>query len=250
MGTALPPGHAEIDRGRRQPLYAQIKSLLVTELDGSALGERRIFSDSVLMRRFGVSRMTVRNAVAELVREGVVERIPGRGTFLRQRPAMAVHLDGLERFLQEWRLPHLHTKILAFRHVPTPSDVTARLQLAPKTRTLMIRRLREDENGAPIVLDVRHVAPWCEAGITRVDAERQSLFVTIAETSGIDAVRVVQRIWAEDANQQTADILQIEPGKAILRREVTFFSADERPLLTGESLYRSDRFTFEVTASR
>ncbi len=250
MGPALPPGPAEIDRGRRQPLYAQIKALLVDELNGSPLGERRIFSDSLLMRRFGVSRMTVRNAVAELVREGVVERIPGRGTFLRQRPALAVHLDGLERFLQEWRLPHLHTKILAFRQAPGPPDVTARLQLPPKTRTLTIRRLREDERGEPIVLDLRYVAPWCEAGITRVDAERQSLFLTIAETSGIDAIRVVQRIWAENAGAETAAVLHLEAGTAVLRREVTFFSADERPMLTGESLYRSDRFTFEVTASR
>jgi GntR family transcriptional regulator len=243
--------HDSIERDGPVPLYEQIKNRLVTELRAESGGERRVFSDSALMKRFGVSRMTVRNAVADLVRDGVVRRVPGRGTFLLPPEPVHVRLDGLERFVQEWEFPHPQTpvKVPVFKRVVPPKWVAERLQCKPKEQVLEAHRLREDD-GKPVILDIRYVGPQCMKGLTRDDVSRRSLFVTIAEKSGIPAIAVEQEIGAEGATAAVARRLLIPRGAVVLRREVTFLAQDQRPILTGVSYYRADRFTFQMRATR
>jgi GntR family transcriptional regulator len=240
-----------IERDGPVPLYEQIKNRLVSELRAESGNERRVFSDAVLMKRFGVSRMTVRNAVADLVREGVVRRIPGRGTFLLPPEPVHVRIGGLDRFVQEWEFPHPQTpvKVPVFRHVAPPKWVAERLHCEPGEKVLEAHRLREDE-GEPVILDIRYVGAPCMNGLTREDVSRRSLFVTIAEKSGIAAVAVEQEIGAEGASAAVAQQLHVAPGAIVLRREVTFLADDQRPLLTGVSYYRADRFTFQMRATR
>jgi GntR family transcriptional regulator len=243
-----------IDRTVPTPLYEQIKLRLLAELEAPGAdreGEQRLLSDAALMERFGVSRMTVRNAIAELVRRGLVKRVPGRGTFLVRQPRLALHLDGVERFMQDWNLPHLDpmAKILTFRRVAATPDVAARLQITQGSPVILVRRIRLAD-GEPSAYDVRYVAGWCSAGITRADARRQSLFATIARESGVEAVAVEQEVGAVNADAQVAQILHIPVGHALLSRKVTFFTTGERPILAGHSLYRSDRFTFQMRAAR
>ncbi|MGH7660557.1 MAG: GntR family transcriptional regulator [Vulcanimicrobiaceae bacterium] len=239
-----------IDRTVATPLYEQIKQRLLAELASSS-GEQLPLSDAALMERFGVSRMTARNAIAELVRRGVVKRVPGRGTFLVPAHRLALHLDGVERFMQDWHIPHLDptAKILTFRRMPAAPDVAARLQVAQGSTVILVRRVRHAD-GAPGAYDVRYVAGWCSDGITREDARRQSLFATIARESGIEAVAVEQEVGAVNADEQVAELLDVPRGYALLSRKVTFFTTGERPILTGHSLYRSDRFSFQMRAAR
>lgn len=240
-----------IDRSGPVPLYEQIKLRLLAELDALPEGAQRLLSDAALMERFGVSRMTARNAIAELVRRGVVQRVPGRGTFLVRQPRLALHLDGVERFMQDWNLPHLDplAKILTFRRIPAAPDVAARLQVAQGSPVILVRRIRLAD-GDPGAYDVRYVAGWCSTGITREDARKQSLFATIARESGVQAIAVEQEVGAVNAAGDVAEILGVQPGQALLSRKVTFFTTGERPILTGHSLYRSDRFSFQMRAAR
>lgn len=240
-----------IERDGPVPLYEQIKNRLVAELRAESGDERRVFSDAVLMKRFGVSRMTVRNAVADLVREGVVRRIPGRGTFLLPPEPVHVRIGGLDRFVQEWEFPHPQTpvKVPVFRKVAPPKWVAERLQCKPGELVLEAHRLREDD-GEPVILDIRYVGERCMKGLTRDDVSRRSLFVTIAEKSGIPAVAVEQEIGAEAASAAVARQLRIPRGSIVLRREVAFLAADQLPILVGFSYYRADRFTFQMRATR
>ena len=63
----------DIDRTGPVPLYEQIRMRLLADLESLPEGEQHLLSDAALMERFGVSRMTARNAIAELVRRGVVD---------------------------------------------------------------------------------------------------------------------------------------------------------------------------------
>ena len=240
-----------IDRSGPTPLYEQIRLRLLADLQSLPEGEQRLLSDAALMERFGVSRMTARNAIADLVRRGVVKRVPGRGTFLVRQPRLALHLDGVERFMQDWNLPHLDplAKILTFRRVKAEPDVAARLQIAHGSPVILVRRVRLAD-GEPSAYDVRYVAGWCSRGISREDARQRSLFATIARESGVEAVAVEQEVGAINADPDVAKILQVARGHALLSRKVTFFTAGDRPILTGHSLYRSDRFTFAMRAAR
>lgn len=241
----------DIDRTGPVPLYEQIRIRLLADLESLPEGEQHLLSDAALVERFGVSRMTARNAIAELVRRGVVKRVPGRGTFLVRQARLALHLDGVERFMQDWNLPHLDpiAKILTFRRVEAEPDVAAALQIAQGSEVILVRRIRVAD-GEPGAYDVRYVAGWCSRGITREDARRQSLFATIARESGVEAIAVEQEVGAINADAGVAKVLNVSRGHALLSRKVTFFTVGERPILCGHSLYRSDRFTFQMRAAR
>ncbi|MDE2571122.1 MAG: GntR family transcriptional regulator [bacterium] len=242
----------EVDRHAPVPLYEQIKNLLVAELrHASDREQQRLLSDAALMRRFGVSRMTVRSAVADLVRQGVVMRVPGRGTFLVSRPPATVRLDGLERFVQEWSLEQQGqpARILGFDMVEPPAAIALRLRLPEGGQALLARRLRE-QDGEPVVLDEDYIAPWCAEGLSGEDLATNSIFNAVERLRGIRAVAVEQGIAAEKADQRLAAILRVSRGSALLARYVTFFTAKDEPMYTGVAYYRSDRFTFQMRVTR
>jgi len=233
------------------PLYEQITLVLLSEISNGEARPRRLGSDNALMARFGVSRMMIRSAVDELVRRGLVQRIQGKGTYVVDPHSVEVRLDGLERFLQEWHEPHLHTsaRILAFHSIVAPAAIAASLRIEPGDRVLHIRRLREAADG-PIVIDDRYVPAWCSPDLTREDAAKQSLFVSIEEHTGIRTETVEQTIRAALATEAEAKLLLREPGTPVLERSVVFMTADARPTLCGRSVYRGDRVQFRLRASR
>ncbi len=233
------------------PLYEQITRVLLAEVLANRTAPRRLESDNALMARFGVSRMTIRSAVDELVRRGLVQRIQGKGTYVVDPRSVEVRLDGLERFLQEWHEPHLYTraKILAFRSIVAPPWINQTLRSAPGSRVLHVRRLREADEG-PIVIDDRYVPAWCMQGLTREDAAQRSLFVSIESHSGIRTEAVEQTISTVLGNDAEAKLLAIPAGTPLLERRVVFMTADLRPTLCGRSIYRGDRVQFRLRASR
>ena len=241
---------SELDRNNPAPLYEQVKARLLAELRAGGRSTQPL-SDSALVKRVGVSRMTVRSAVAELVREGRVKRVPGVGTFLVQDSQVAIGLDGLQRFFQEWHLPELDpgTQILAFRHVAASATVAASLQIAKRSPILLLRRLRTAQ-GEPVTLDVRFVAGWCASQITREDAAREMLFDIVAMKSGVPTVAVEQEVGAQAADEAAAEILKVPVGSPLLSRAVKFFTTGDRPYIAGTGLYRSDRFRFQMRAER
>jgi len=241
----------ELDLTGPLPLYEQIRILLSGEVAAGTNGDRRLYSDAALMKRFGVSRMTVRSAVDILVRNGFMRRVPGRGTFLTVPPTLEVGLDGLERFFAEWHAPQIHTraKILAFRQIAAIPSVASELAVAPGSTVLLVRRLRSGDDG-PIVTDERFVAGWCMGGITREDAARQSLFTSIEARSGVRTQSVEQRIRADCANERIAALLETVPGLPVLERHVRFLTAQGQPTLCGHSVYRGDRVAFDLRATR
>ncbi|GAC1303701.1 MAG: GntR family transcriptional regulator [Vulcanimicrobiaceae bacterium] len=243
-----------LDPAAPVPLYEQLKDRLVAELADatSAVGAATVeLSDSALMERFGVSRVTVRTAIAELVRSGHVLRVPGRGTFAVREPTVALDLDGVDKFFEEWHLRELDpgTTLLAFRHVTVPAEIAVRLQIPRGATVLLLRRMRK-VRGIPATLDVRYVVDWCARGITREDAERDMLFDIVARRVGAPTTAVEQDVGAQAADPASARLLGVAEGTPLLSRQVTFFTTGDRPIITGNGLYRSDRFRFHMRAQR
>lgn len=242
----------EVDRSDARPLYLQLKDRLVADFhDPKRTGGEIGLSDAELMTRFGVSRPTVRNAVAELVRSGLITRVPGRGTFFTPREKLAVGVDRLDRFFAEWHLSELDagTQILAFRTVKAPPDVAARLRIDRSDMVLMMRRLRTAA-GEPATLDVRYVVGWCAKHIRRADAEKDLLFNILDKRASIPATAVEQEIGVETATLAEAKPLKIAVGAPLLSRAVTIFTTGDIPIITGNGWYRSDRFRFRTRAER
>ena len=123
------------------------------------------------------------------------------------------------------------------------------LKVAAGSSVLHVRRLREADH-RPIVIDDRYVPEWCWNGLTREDAARRSLFVSIEEHSGIRTETVEQRIRAVLATEAEAQFLRAPAGTAVLERTVVFMTSDGRPTLCGRSVYLGGRVQFRLRASR
>jgi GntR family transcriptional regulator len=237
---------AMLDHGEPTPLYEQIRRHLVEEFRSNSKSGQTPFGDALLMRRFNVSRTTVRTAISELARHGLVKRIPGRGTFFLKEPRLEIGVDSIERLLQEWYSLGFDAdaKVLTFKYVKAPPEIASKLKVSQGSKVLLVRRVRV-KAGKHASLDTRYTAEWCAHVIKKEDATNLLLPV-IEKRLGIKAVASEQEIWAQGADQVTAKALRIRVGAPVLSREATLIAEGERPISTGPAFYRADLFRFRM----
>ena len=204
-------------------------------------------SDAMLCEEFGVSRMTARNAVQRLVQEGIVYRVPGRGTFVAEPP---VHrqagnlLSFTEEMRRRGREPS--SKVLAREtREPGPAEASA-LQLQPGAHVVVLRRLRlaDDE---PIAIE-EAVFP-ATAGLIELlesaDLQHSSLHDTLVH-SGHVPTQGRARLGAEGATPEDALLLNVPEGSPLLVEKRVIHDQDGRPLELCESRYAGDRYGLDV----
>lgn len=242
----LPP----LDRGSYAPLYIQIKDKLkeyIRRLPPPGGGERQpFFTDDELVKAWGVSRLTVRQAVQELVNEGFLYRVRGVGTFV-QPPQVKGQLAQIERFFEEWRLQgkDVRVEVLARRIEPCPGEWAARLSLPTDAPSLFIRRLRFID-GIPTALDDRWLPASLADAVTIEDVARESIFLTLARKLNLDIDRADVEIEAAASGKDEARWLKIRAGDPVLLRRVVI-SHPGGPVLTGRSIYRGDLFKYSLS---
>ena len=180
---------AVIDRGSPLPFYYQLKQILLAELQARQLhpGDR-LPGDHDLCARYEVSRTVVRQALAELETEGVIERIKGRGTFVAH-PKTPEHLvQSLTGLFEDVaaRGSHLHSQVRRREVVPADLPIATQLELAPGSPVIVIERLRfvDDE---PWVLATTYLPFDLAPGLLEDDLADQSLYALLETKYGIDA---------------------------------------------------------------
>jgi GntR family transcriptional regulator len=200
---------------------------------GLAVGEA-IPSERLLCERFGVSRMTVRQAVDALVVEGLLEREQGRGTFVA--PTKLDLEVRLASFGEEMRRRGMvpSSTVLAAEEVPAAPDVADALDLLPGEQVFYLHRVRYAD-GEPMAIE----QAWLPCGLT------PHLFDDGAPESIYGALRRrgLEPDWGEDTAD--ADLLGLGVGKAVLRLTRRTF-AGEVACVYSRSSYRADRYVLWV----
>ena len=202
-------------------------------------------SDAMLCEEFGVSRMTARNAVQRLAQEGIVYRVPGRGTFVADPP---VHrqagnlLSFTEEMRRQGRTP---TSRLVGRDAREPGPAEAsRLQLKPGAEVIAIRRLRlADEQ--PVAYEEAVFPATIAPLLLAADLEHRSLHDTLV-TGGHVPTQGRARLGAEPATAADAALLAVVEGSPLLVEKRVIYDQDGRPLELCESRYAGDRYGLDV----
>ncbi len=233
------------------PLYYQLAERLRERIrSGELAAGNQLPADRELAEQAGISRMTARQAIGYLVRDGTLIVKPGIGTFVAE-PKLAYDALHLLGFTEE-TMRHggaVASRVLEQSIVTPPAVVTAALEIAPGETAVKIVRLRS-AGETPVLLETSFVPAGGCPGLEEADLETQSLYLLLDLRYGVRLQRARQSIEATVANDYESDLFGIAIGTPMLLLEGVTFTDDNRPAEYFKAVYRADRIKFELESRR
>ncbi len=238
------------DRGSRVPLHIQVREIIRRQVaQGELVDETgRLMTEEELVRHFGVSRITIRNAIRPLVEEGMFARERGRGTFLRsnQPENWIGRLMGLSETVkdsgQEPGARILH-KGMTNRH-----DQQVR-ELLQQRAVWELKRLRL-ANQTPIAIEHAFFPPEIGLELETRDLTSIVMYRVFENELGIDIKEANQTISATLADDINAALLDVPVGSPLLSVERLTLAADKRPVEFLRSVYVPEHYRFTINLAR
>ncbi|WP_407697136.1 GntR family transcriptional regulator [Streptoalloteichus hindustanus] len=229
------------------PKHAQLREILRRLAEEELPPGSPVPSERELAIRYGVSRLTVREAIGQLVADGLLTRVRGKGTFTA-RPRVDAQLY-LESFTEDMRQRGMEpgtAVLLAEERVPPP-DTAAALALPVGHRAYRLERLRTAD-GTPISVERGWYSPPRVPDLLSHDLTG-SLYTLLAREYGVVLDNGRQTVWAETADPATARLLDVRPGCPLLAfRRVA--SAHGEPVEDMTSWYRGDLYQVTMHLDR
>ena len=247
-GDDAQPRPGQIDRRSPVPYFFQLKALIAEQLDrGRWAPGDRIPSEPELCKQFAVSRATVRQALAELEREGRVRKEKGRGTFVIEPRSSAWFLQSAHGFFDEATdAGRTVTSRVLRREVTTlPSWAAMSLEQPSGSEGVLLERLRSVDR--EIVMYVEsYLRPEFSELVLGAELEHASLYSALREGAGIEVGGGRRIVEATTARADLAKLLEVERGAALLYVEAVSLDRDQRPFETYRAWHRSDRTKIAV----
>jgi GntR family transcriptional regulator len=213
------------------PIYQQIKRSLMQVIENGALKHGDpIPSENELASRYKISRMTARKATEELVREGRLMRVPGKGTFVGKRKNL-VELAGLRSFTEEaLRLGYVPGSRILRQEIVNPSrQVTENLKLTEGEKAVMIERIRTLD-GQPVSLGTSYFPATLCSVLRARDLTNQSIYRVLEGELGFKLGWARETIGCCSAPKKVTKLLGIKPTTAVLSWETLVFLDDGTPI--------------------
>lgn len=228
------------------PRYAQVREVLRREIGAGLQSGDRLPSDAELERRFAVSRVTARRAVADLVTEGLVERRRGSGTYVSDQPIRQdlYHPAGWTAALRTTGYRPVTMKI-EITCDPAPAAIAAALELSEGAELYCVRRVC-GSGPEPISLIINYVPVALVPDLDGSGLTDESMTATLRQR-GHQPVRVDETVEAQAATRDEADALLIPTGAPVLVVAGTVSDNQGRPLMWSRVISRGDRHRYAAT---
>jgi GntR family transcriptional regulator len=227
-----------------QPRYRTIEQSLRARIAGLRPGDP-LPSDSALCAEFGVSRMTARNAMHRLSEEGLVLRLPGRGSYVAEPPSHR-RADRLMSFTAEMgRRGRVPTSTIVDREIRPASRSAAReLSVREGEAIVFLRRVR-CADGEPIALETTLLAGRLSPAVMAADLRHESLHAVLLG-AGWALRRGTATVTAAPASGEDARLLGVSVGDPMLVERRVILDGQGHPLEATESRYPGDRYAIDV----
>lgn len=233
------------------PLYTQIKGILRDRiLDGTYHAHQQMPSESELMSTFGVSRITVRQALGDLQKEGLIFKIHGKGTYV-SKPKAFQNVAELQGFGEAMSRMGYETfsRVVSLKRLPADATVGAKLGVSLSEEVVELRRVRY-LNRAPISLDVTYVPKTIGERLAKEDLAHRDVFLILENDYGLALGEADLQIEAMLADDYLAHQLQVEEGAPVLRIERLTMTSDGKPIDYEHLYYRGDAFQYRMRIKR
>ena len=237
-------GIAGIDHASSVPKYFQLREILLDLMESELAVDHAIPSERELSQRYGLSRMTVRQAVDHLVTEGRLYRVQGKGTFVAS-PKINMPLR-LTSYSDDMRARGMvpGSRDLRRRTVPASTHLSRALQVALGDPIHVLERLRTAD-GRPMAVERSHVPLAVAPELPDEPLSGRSLYDLLAVKYGILLDAGEQTIEAGIVDHADADLLDLTAGSAVLLLERRA-CAGTKVVELAVSTYRADRYQIHV----
>jgi GntR family transcriptional regulator len=234
-----------------QPLYAALRERLKAEiLGGRRKPGAKLPSEAELTAQLGVSRITVRQALSDLQKEGLVLKVHGKGSFVAAPPVTheLSRLAGLAEALSGAGRT-IHTRVLSLKSVKAPAAAASALGLTAGTAVTQLRTLRYLDR-APLVLCDSWIPLDIGTRLKRADLAGGDVLSLCEQSLGIAIGDAEVSIGAISADRRHGRLLGVPEGAALVAVRRLVRGADGRPIHVESGAYRADRFQYHLTLSR
>ncbi|MBD9629245.1 GntR family transcriptional regulator [Pseudomonas sp. PDM19] len=233
------------------PLYSQLKEVLRTRiLDGTYPPLSRMPSEAELGKAFEVSRITVRQALGDLQKEGLIFKIHGKGTFVAKPKAFqnVSTLQGLGESMTQ-RGYEVINRLRSFKTMPANAQVAARLQVAEGENVVQIKRARL-VNRELVSLEITWLPEHVGKRLEKADLVSRDIFLILENDCALPLGHADLAIDAILADAELARALEVQEGSPVMRIERLTHTADGAPLDYEHLYYRGDAFQYRLRIDR
>lgn len=233
------------------PLYGQLKEVLRSRiLDGTYVAHSQMPSEHELCALFNVSRITVRQALGDLQKEGLVFKIHGKGTFVA-KPRAFQNVTSLQGFAEAMSSMgyEIVNQLRSFTGVKANRQVATRLQIPEGSRVIEIHRVRL-LNREPVSLEITYLPEAYEKRLANADLVTRDIFLILENDCGLALGHADVSIDAILGDEDISAALQVEEGSPILRIERLTHTRDGAPVDYEHLYFRGDAFQYRLRIDR
>jgi GntR family transcriptional regulator len=210
----------------------------------------KILPERELSKKFNVGRMTVRQGIMELVREGILFRLQGKGTFVSFK-TIRQPLGKLRSFTEEIRDLGYRpsTKLIKKELIRPDYEIASNLQINKKDKVLKAVRLRFVDNEI-LSLNISYFPLEKFPEIADMDLSCLSLYQMIEEQLGFKIIKANETLGAASASADIAKVLEIKKGEPLLVMKRNTFIIKDIPIEFVKVFFLPDKYNFEIQLSK
>jgi GntR family transcriptional regulator len=231
------------------PAYKRIQDAILKRIESGQLKPfEPVESERVLATLHGVSPMTARHALAELERDGFIERRARAGSYVAPPK---IHFNKLMSFSEEMAARNLSafSRILSLKVVDQEPEIACMLRLDPGSRLIKVERLRLG-GGEPFAIETCYLSAANFGKLTRAKLDRDSLYAVLAREYGVELSYADEEVDAIVASRDIAQLLTMKGPGPLLRIRQVVHSTKGEPVIYGICLNRADRHSLRIRRMR
>ncbi|TGB03765.1 phosphonate metabolism transcriptional regulator PhnF [Halobacillus salinus] len=233
-----------LDKRSPMPMYYQIQEDLKQRMDsGEFVPGTMIPSERELSEHYDVSRMTVRQAMTNMVNDGYLYREKGKGTFIAEQK-IEQPLQGMTSFTEDMKQRGMEasSRLISFETIPATVEIAKKLNLDESEDVFRVQRIRSADQ-KPMAVETTFLPVTLLPELTE-EIVQGSLYQYVEDKLGLSIEKATQMIEATVADDHQATLLEVPRNSAVLMIERNSILTDGTPFEVVKSAYRADRYKF------
>lgn len=235
-----------LDKNSSIPIYAQLEEAIKKKIQSKEyLPGDELPTERELTELFGVSRMTIRQAITNLVHKGILYRIPGKGAFVSKE--VIEKKFELESFSDDMRKRGFvpGSSVIKFEKISPNDEVKEKLRLSEDEMVFFLNRLRL-ANGEPMAIEYCYLPEKFFPNITKYNMVNCSLYTIMKEEYDTHFNYLKQSVKAVSLLKRDAEMLLGKSKGVGLVSERLMYNAEELPIEYTRTIYHAERYTFNI----